>query len=111
MTGVPPVLAHVPDLMDRSRLSAAAPGVRFVARAEDLVAAAGDSPVGTVVVVDLNRPGVAGVLAAVVATGRRTVGFAGHLEREVLDRARAAGVESMPRSEFFRRTAEVLSPS
>ena len=96
------VAAYVPDLMDRSRVSAAAPGVVFVARPEDL--AATDA---TVVVVDLGRPGVLDVVPHLA--GRRVVGFGSHVDVELLDAARAAGCgEVLRRSEFFRRLGELL---
>ncbi|MDQ1373520.1 MAG: hypothetical protein QOJ09_858, partial [Actinomycetota bacterium] len=53
-----------------------------------------------------------GVLDAVqgVAAGVRTIGFGSHVDRELLDAARAAGCdEVMARSEFFRRVRELLT--
>jgi hypothetical protein len=95
-------LAYVPDLMDRSRLASRT--VTFVPRAEALLQAAE----GDVVVVDLSRPGVLDALGAMPA-GVRTIGFGSHVDRELLDAARAAGCdEVLPRSEFFRRLAELL---
>ena len=49
------VVAFVPDLMDRSRITAAIPDVRFVASVDELAAATKE---GDVVVVDLGRSGV-----------------------------------------------------
>jgi hypothetical protein len=95
-------LAYVPDLMDRSRLSGL--DVTFVASPEDLVAAGPDD----VVVVDLGRDAVLHVLPRV--QGARTIGFGSHVDRERLERARAAGCdEVMARSEFFRRAHEILT--
>lgn len=96
-------LAFVPDLMDRSRLAGL--DVTFVARAEELHAAVD----GDVVIVDLSRPGVLDALVGVTA-GVRTIGFGSHVDRELLDAARAAGCgEVMARSEFFRRARELLA--
>lgn len=100
------VVAYAPDLMDRSKLSAAAPGLTFVARPGDLPAAA----VGAkLVVVDLARPGVFEVLAEVSAAVR-VIGFGSHVDRATLERAGAAGCEAMPRSQFFRSLGTLLSP-
>jgi hypothetical protein len=85
-------VALVPDLMDRSRL--ARPGVELVAEGEE----------ADLVVVDLARPGA---LERAAALGARTVGFAPHVDEEVAEAARAAGVEALPRSVFFRRWPEV----
>lgn len=96
------VLAFVPDLMDRSRLSGL--DVTFVTSPERLVEATEDD----VVVVDLARDAVLDVLPRVPA--RRTIGFGSHVDRERLERARAAGCdEVMARSEFFRRVREILA--
>jgi hypothetical protein len=97
------VLAFVPDLMDRSRLSGL--DVRFVARPDELsVAQAGD-----IVVVDLSRGGVLDAFGG-LPDGVRTIGFGSHVDRELLDAARAAGCEEvMARSEFFRRAHELLA--
>ncbi len=99
------VLAYVPDLIDRSRVGAAA-DVTFVARPVDL----GSATAGDVVVVDLGRPVVLEVLPKVVATGARVVGFGSHVERTTLEAAAATGCEAMPRSQFFRSVAALLAP-
>ncbi|MEY2477749.1 MAG: hypothetical protein QOG87_3064 [Actinomycetota bacterium] len=94
--------AFVPDLMDRSRLGGL--DVTFVARPEELTAARE----GDLVVVDLARPGVLGAVGG-LAAGVRTIGFGSHVDRDLLDAARAAGCEEvMARSEFFRRARELL---
>ena len=106
MTGV---VAYVPDLMDRSKVSAAGPPVAFVTSPAALVEAARSADV---VVVDLGRPGVVEHLPAVVATGVRVVAFGSHVEREVLDAARAAGcAEVLPRSRFCASIPELLAVS
>lgn len=101
------VVAYVPDLMDRSKLAAAASGVTFVGRPAALVQAASEAEV---VVVDLDRPGVLDVLADVVATGARVVGFAAHVDASTLQVATARGCQAMPRSRFFRSLPTSLSP-
>jgi hypothetical protein len=98
------VWAFVPDLMDRSRISAAVAGVRFVAVPSDLASA----PDGATVVVDLGRPGVLEILPTLA--GRRRIGFGSHVDRAVLAAAEAAGCDVvLARSEFFRRAAALLA--
>ncbi|MGI9023577.1 MAG: hypothetical protein ACR2HV_10185 [Acidimicrobiales bacterium] len=99
------VVAYVPDLMDRSRLSAAADEVTFVTQPEGLAAAAGEADV---VVVDLTRPGVLEVVPTL--TGR-VIGFANHTERDLMASALAAGCTTvLARSAFFSRVGELLAP-
>jgi hypothetical protein len=96
-------IAYVPDLMDRSRLSAVA-AVTFVDRPDDLPSAAIDADL---VVVDLGRPGVLDALATIATP---TIGFGSHVDRELLEAAKAAGCDQvMPRSAFFRHAAELLA--
>jgi hypothetical protein len=100
------VVACVPDLMDRSKVSGAAPGATFVASPGALAEAAAGADV---VVVDLGRPGVLDVLPALAATGVRVVGFGSHVDRDTLDAARTAGcTEVLPRSAFFRDLPALL---
>ncbi len=100
------VIAYAPDLMDRSKLSAANPRIRFVSHPGDLAVVA----VGIdLVVVDLGRPAVFEVLAEVSAV-TRVVGFGSHVDRATLEQADAAGCEAMPRSQFFRSLGELLKP-
>jgi hypothetical protein len=96
------VVAYVPDLMDRSKVSAAVPGATFVSRPVALTEAAAGADV---VVVDLSRPGVLDVLPLPV----RVVGFASHVDKETLAAAQAAGAVVMARSAFFRDVASNLS--
>ena len=91
------VVAYVPDLMDRSRFGG---GVQFVSDPAD---DAGES--ASLLVIDLSRGGV----PAALPTGVRVVGFAPHVDDELLQRAEAAGVEALPRSVFFRRLPELLA--
>ena len=95
------VVAYVPDLMDRSRLT----GVTFVATPEELATVDAD-----VVVVDLSRPGVLDVLPAVAERVPRVIGFGSHVDTELLAAAGAAGcTEVLPRSRFFADPTAVLS--
>ncbi|MBV8986310.1 MAG: hypothetical protein JO248_17900 [Acidimicrobiia bacterium] len=96
------VAAYVPDLMDRSKVAAAAPGATFVARADDLAGVEAD-----LVVLDLTRPGAVDVLPRVQA---RTVGFCRHTMRDVIAAAEQAGCDRvLARSEFFADVAGALS--
>ena len=100
------VVALTPDLGDRARIDAAAPGTTFVGAAALLPRAADGADV---VVVDLTRAGVLDVLDDVVALGGRVVGFGPHVDGELLAAATAAGVEAVPRSRFFRDPAAFLA--
>ena len=102
------VVAYVPDLMDRSKVSAAAGStVRFVRQPADLAEAA---TTADVVVVDLGRDGVIDALADVAALGVRVIGFGSHVDREVLDAARAAGCSQvLARSAFFGQITALLA--
>ncbi len=77
------VRALVADLMDRSRISAAAPGVQFVRSADELAGA-------DLALVDLQR-----VDPAAVPPGVRTIGYASHVDRATIGTAAAAGIEAM----------------
>ena len=102
------IIAYVPDLMDRSRLTAAGIDVQFVATPPALAAAAAEAG-ADVVIVDLSRPGVLDVLPQL--TGVRVVGFGSHVDRDLLGRAREAGcTEVLARSVFFSRLDELLTP-
>jgi len=92
----------VPDLMDRSKVAAVAPGAIVVTAVDALAAGEGD-----LVVLDLSRTG-ADVVGALVASGARVIGFASHADREGIDAARAAGCEVYTRSAFFGRARELL---
>jgi hypothetical protein len=95
------IAAYVPDLIDRSKVAAAAPVVTFVDRPEELASVEAD-----LVVLDLSRPGAVDVIPLLTS---RTIGFGRHTQRDLLDAARRAGCdEVLVRSEFFPRLAEVL---
>jgi hypothetical protein len=93
------IVVLTPDLADRARIAAVVPDARFVGAAALLPRAAEGADV---VVVDLSRAGVLGVLDEVVALGGRVVGYGPHVDAELLAAASAAGVEAVPRSRFFR---------
>jgi hypothetical protein len=104
------LVALVPDLMDRSRIEAAARAagrtIEFVGTPVELLSIATTS--GDVVIVDLASPGVLDVLPGLRTT--RTIGFGSHVDHELLEAARAAGCEEvLPRSVMFRRLPRVLS--
>lgn len=94
------VVAFVPDLMDRSRLRRLGSiEVVDAHRPADLIELAGPRDL---VVVDLSRPGVLDVVARVASVAHRVVGFASHVDAELLAAASAAGChEVLPRSRFF----------
>lgn len=95
------VLAFTPDLLDRSKVAAAAgEGVRFVGRPEDL-SDPGVDP--AVVVADLTRPGVLDAVTAMEPSRRaRCVVYANHTRRDLMDAAEAAGcAQVLARSQFF----------
>jgi hypothetical protein len=102
---VPAVAAYTPDLMDRSKIAAAVPDCRFVAKPEALVGLANCD----VVVVDLSKRGVLDVLAAVCGSGVRVVAYGAHVDKALLASATSAGCdEVLPRSQFFSRLPELL---
>lgn len=101
------IAAFVPDLMDRSKVAAAASArdaeVTFVRSPADLAGAGAD-----LVLVDLSRPGVLESLAGLGAV--RSVGFASHVDRDLIGAAGAAGcTEVLPRSRFFSSLADLLA--
>jgi len=95
------VAAYVPDLMDRSKVAAAAPDTAFVATPHALTDIDAD-----VYVLDLNRAGALDVLPVLQG---RVIGFASHVDRDTLAAANErAGVTAMKRSEFFARLGEIV---
>jgi hypothetical protein len=97
------VAAYVPDLMDRSKVSAATGDeATFVKAPGDLTEVAAD-----VFVVDLDRPGSLDVLPALRG---RVVAFGSHFDRATLAAARSCGenVEVRTRSAFFGAIQELL---
>jgi len=103
------VVAYVPDLMDRSRVSAVVPDVAFVGRPEGLAAAVAS---GDVALVDLGRAGALEVLPRLLASGARVIAFGAHVDQDTLDAARAAGCEEvLARSAVFRTLGDLVNPT
>jgi hypothetical protein len=107
-TGTTPVAAYVPDLMDRSRVEIAGRTTgltfNFVAGPEDLVSAVRAG--ARLIVIDLAHAGVLDVLPHLRPA--HTVGFASHVDKTLLDAAKAVGCdEVLPRSAVFRRLARL----
>ena len=97
------IVAYVPDLMDRSKVAAAAAAddVTFVAAPADLAGKEAD-----LVVVDATRPGVVEAIGAVDAP---VIAFSKHTNREAMDAALAAGADQvLARSAFFARLDDLL---
>ncbi len=97
------IVALVPDLMDRSRISSAFPDAIF-AREPSACAEA------DIVVVDLARhePDLDAVRA--VAPRARIIAFGPHVESEQLERAREHGADVvLARSKFFHDPASALN--
>jgi hypothetical protein len=104
MTDGARVAAYTPDLMDRSKISAAIAGCRFVAGPEALVGLAETD----LILVDLSKKGVVEALPAIVASGIEVMAYAGHVDKDLLAAAEAAGCASvLPRSAFFRGLADL----
>jgi DNA-binding NarL/FixJ family response regulator len=110
------VVALIPDLMDRSKLSAAvsadpAVEVDFVSSPAALFARADatDRPVD-LVVVDLSRPGVITMIEGLRRlAGLRIIGYGSHVDRDLLRSAAEAGCDQvLARSAFFSQLPAVL---
>jgi thiamine monophosphate synthase len=95
-------VALVDDLMDRSRIGPAAPGITFV---DDPAACAG----ADLVVVDLGGHGGDVAVVRRVAPGARIVAYGRHDDPAALARAEADGADlALARSRFFRSPARAL---
>jgi hypothetical protein len=97
------VAALTSDLMDRSRLAAAFPGLVVTQEVDDCRGAA-------VVLVDLARH--AGRVADLrrVAPGALVVAYGSHTDTTGLERARTEGADAaIPRSRLFRDPAAVVA--
>jgi hypothetical protein len=96
------IVAFVDDLMDRSRLSGALPGIRF----GRTVADAGGADV---VIIDLARyRGLVRTVRGALGTVR-IIGFGPHVDDEAMESARDDGADlAVPRSRFFRDPAAIV---
>jgi CheY-like chemotaxis protein len=113
------ILAIVDDLMFSSKIRAAAGqlGVTVTfARSSEAALAAIREHGPELVILDLNSPRTdpLGTVAAIKRDAGtrsvRTVGYASHVHTDVIEAARAAGVdEVMARSAFAGRLAEILA--
>jgi hypothetical protein len=105
------VVALVPNLMDRGRVEgpvrAAGGSLQFVSTLDELTDAVDAG--ARVAVVDLAVPDIMDVLPTLHAA---TIGFASHVDRDVLRRGREAGCEDvMPRSAISHRLPLLLETS
>ena len=97
------VVALVDDLMDRSKVSAAVPAVRFVRTADACTDA-------DVVIVDLARHASAIATVRAHAPATRIVAFGAHVDDAAFALARADGADAtLARSLFFRAPAAVIA--
>ena len=114
------ILAVVDDLMFSSKIKTAANqlGVTVAfARSCDAALASMRASAPSLVILDLNSPRTdpLGTVAAMkrdpAMASIRTVGYASHVQTDVIDAARKAGVdEVLARSAFTARLAEILAP-
>jgi hypothetical protein len=96
------VVALVGDLMDRSRITSAAPGVTFASEAAECAGA-------DVVLVDLARHAVQVAAIRAQSSSVRIVAFGPHVDQALLDGARRDGADVvLPRSQFFRDPGAAL---
>jgi hypothetical protein len=102
------IVAFVPDLLDRSRLGRLGPHVEVVTTVAALEAALAAAPLPGLVLADLGRTGVLAALAT-LAGAVPVIGYAPHVEDGTLAEARRAGIEALPRSQFFRRATGLLA--
>jgi DNA-binding response OmpR family regulator len=100
------------DLMARARVEEAAKrsGARLEVIAPEQVERANVGS-GDLVLVDLDRAG-ADALAVLseAATHARVIGYFSHVDEELGRRARAGGIEALPRGRFWRELARLLAP-
>jgi hypothetical protein len=108
------VILAVRDLVFRSKILAAAErlgvSVHIAPRGTPLADAARDGGPGTLLV-DLGEAGVLEQVPAAKGSGAtRVVGFLGHLQEDLAERSRSAGVdEVLTRGQFVQRLDELLS--
>ena len=89
------VVAFVPDLMDQSKLRLQIPDICFVKEVSELIDVDVD-----LVLVDLSKSEVLEVLPEIDS---KVLGFASHVDRDIIAAAEQAGcAKVLPRSKFFR---------
>jgi PleD family two-component response regulator len=114
------ILAVLDDLMFTSKIKTTAGqlgvDVRF-ARSADAALAEMGRTTPSLVILDLNSPRtnalaiVAGMKRDPALATVRTLGYASHVQADVIAAARAAGVDDvLARSAFTARLAEILAP-
>ncbi|MDQ1520929.1 MAG: hypothetical protein QOI55_2002 [Actinomycetota bacterium] len=97
------VVGFVDDLMDRSRVTGALPGIRFVKSAD----AAKDADLA---IVDLARYGEVVRALRAQSTTLRIVAFGPHVDEDAANRAQEDGADVvLPRSRFFRDPASAVA--
>ena len=101
------------DLMARARVEDAATrsgATVEVVSAEEIGRRVGDGE--ALVVVDLDRAGPDGLARLGEVAGRtRVIGYFSHVDEELGRRARAEGVEALPRGRFWRELPSILAGS
>jgi len=110
MTDSERVIAYVSDLLDRSRIAAAFdPGAVVFARTASELDALIEDAAPARVLIDLSRPDALSVAADLrrrLPEGAAVIGYGSHVDRALLDAARAAGcTDVLARSVFFARLA------
>jgi DNA-binding NarL/FixJ family response regulator len=96
------VVALVGDLLDRSKIAAAAPDTSFAATADDCAGA-------DVVVIDVKAHSGAVGEARRLAPAARIVAYGRHDNPAALEAARADGADAaLPRSRFFHDPAAAI---
>jgi len=112
------ILAVLDDLMFTSKIKTTAHQLGVVvqfARSPDSALAEMKKTTPSLVIFDLNNPRtnplaiVAGMKSDPALAGVRTVGYASHVQVDVINAARQAGVdEVLPRSAFTANLADIL---
>jgi len=97
-------IAFVDDLMDRSRICAAFPQIRFISDPRECSDA-------RLVIVDITRHGIHIEEIRRLLPHAHIVGFGPHVDEEIMKQARDRGVDiALPRSRFFRDVAAACAP-
>jgi PleD family two-component response regulator len=112
------IVAVLDDLMFTSKIRTTAAqlgvDVRFIRNPDAALAEMRERP-PSLVILDLNNPrsDPLGIVAALkkdaALAGVRTIGYVSHVQTEVIDRARQAGVDTvLARSAFTQQLADIL---